>query len=141
MALAILSLGVGLIGTAVFQTLSIQRFWQDDLKATKDARHAASWFAEDALKATETTLVDGEAAVDTVTITTEDGDIRFKLNASGDQLIREVVGGNENVVAENVVDVGFARSQETVTFTLEVAGSRGGTETLTLQNYLRLLES
>jgi prepilin-type N-terminal cleavage/methylation domain-containing protein len=55
-ALAILSLGIGLIGNSVFQVLSIQRFWQDEKFATKETRHAASWFAADALKATATDL-------------------------------------------------------------------------------------
>jgi hypothetical protein len=57
-AISILSMGVGLIGTNVFQVLAIQRFWQDDMVANKDAHHAASWFAEDALKATATNLED-----------------------------------------------------------------------------------
>ena len=41
-ALAILSLGVGLIGTSIFQVFDIQRSWQDHRVASKDTRHAAS---------------------------------------------------------------------------------------------------
>jgi type II secretory pathway component PulJ len=41
-AVSILSLGVGLIGTTVFQVLAIQWFWQDDAVAQKETRHAAS---------------------------------------------------------------------------------------------------
>ena len=55
-AVSILSAGVGLIGTSVFQVLAVQRYWQDDMVASKDARHAASWVAEDALKATGANL-------------------------------------------------------------------------------------
>jgi hypothetical protein len=44
-------------------------------------------------------------------------------------------------MAKDVASVGFALSGEVLTFTLEVQASRGGTETLTLQNYLRLLGS
>ena len=38
-ALGILSLGITLVGTGVFQTLSVQRYWQDQRVATKDLRH------------------------------------------------------------------------------------------------------
>jgi prepilin-type N-terminal cleavage/methylation domain-containing protein len=139
-ALSILSLGVGLIGTTVFQVLAVQRFWQDDMIANKDTRHAASWFAEDALKATGTDLVDGNPAVNSVTLTLDSGNITYSLD--GSDLVREVgAGGDRNVVAEDVASVGFALSGEVLTLTLEVAASRGGTETLTLQNYLRLLGS
>ncbi len=65
--LSILSMGVGLIGTSVFQVLSIQRHWQDDRVATKDLRHTGSWFAGDALNA-ETVVFGGTAAAPTVTL-------------------------------------------------------------------------
>ncbi len=65
--LSILSMGVGLIGTSVFQVLSIQRHWQDDRVATKDLRHIGSWFAGDALNA-ETVVFGGTAPAPTVTL-------------------------------------------------------------------------
>ena len=46
-AVAILSLGVGLVGSAVFQTLSIQRYWQADAIAVKDTRHAEYPFSRE----------------------------------------------------------------------------------------------
>ncbi len=138
-ALSILSLGVGLIGTTVFQVLAVQRFWQDDMIANKDTRHAASWFAEDALKATGTDLEDGNPA-SSVILTLDTENVTYSLD--GSDLVRELgVGGDRNVVAEEVVSVEFELSGEVLTFTLEVEASRGGTETLTLQNYLRLLDS
>ncbi len=137
-ATAILSLGVGLIGTSVFQVLSVQRFWQDDVLAVKESRHAASWFAEDALVAKGTNLVDGNSAVNTVTLTKDGGNVTYEI--LGGNLVRQE-GSDQSILADNAVSVGFALSGQTVTFTLEVPASRGSTETLSLQNYLRLLTS
>jgi prepilin-type N-terminal cleavage/methylation domain-containing protein len=136
-SLSILSMGLVLVGSATFQTLSIQRYWQDDAKAIKDARHAASWFSQDVLTATVTSLEDGGAPDDTVTLTTNSGVITYSL--SGGNLVRQA-DASQLVVAENVVEVWFALAQQTLTFTLEVSASRGGTEILTLHNYLRLLD-
>ena len=138
-ALSILSMGVGLIGTTVFQSLSIQRFWQDDRFATKENRHAASWFASDALRATDTDLTPGAAAVSQVTLTKDGADITY--TQSGDTLLRQE-GAYQNVIARDVVSVGFALSAngEVLTFTTEVEAANGNTETLSLLNYLRLAQ-
>jgi prepilin-type N-terminal cleavage/methylation domain-containing protein len=138
-AVAILSLGVGLIGNSVFQVLSIQRFWQDEKFATKEIRHAGSWFAGDALKATATSLTPGTAAVNQVTLTLESGTVTY--SQSGDTLVRQA-GSDQNVVARGVVSVGFSLSPdgEVLTFATEVEAAEGGTEVLTLQNYLRLMQ-
>jgi prepilin-type N-terminal cleavage/methylation domain-containing protein len=138
-AVAILSLGIGLIGNSVFQVLSIQRFWQDEKLATKEARHAGSWFASDALKAINTNLTPGAAPVNQVTLTLESGTVTY--SQSGDTLIRQK-GGEQSVIAQDVVSVGFALSADgkVLTFTTEVEAAQGGTEVLTLLNYLRLAQ-
>ena len=59
MAVGILTLAMGLVGRGVFQVLSIQRFWRDDVVATRELRHAGSWFAGDALNAEAIDLADG----------------------------------------------------------------------------------
>lgn len=138
-ALSILSMGVGLVGTGVFQVLSIQRFWQDDRFATKENRHAGSWLAGDALRATATDLIPGATPVDHVTLTTSGADVTY--TKSGDTLLRQE-GSYENVLAREVVSVEFSLSSDgdVLTFTIEVQASHGNTETLSLQNYLRLAE-
>jgi prepilin-type N-terminal cleavage/methylation domain-containing protein len=138
-SLTILSMGVGLVGTGVFQVLSIQRFWQDDQIATKENRHAGSWFAGDALKTTATDLAPGGALVTQVTLTTDDGDITY--SQSGDTLLRQK-GSDQIVIARDVVSVGFALSTngKVLTFTSEALAANGNTETLSLQNYLRLAQ-
>lgn len=52
-ALSIMGLGTGLVGSGIFQSLVIERAWVDDVIATKDIRHADSWLAKDALNAHE----------------------------------------------------------------------------------------
>ena len=136
-ALAILALGVGLVGTSIFQVFDIQRTWQDHRVAVKETRHAASWFAGDALKAKATSLADNQPPVDTVMLTLDSGDVTY--SHSGDTLIREV-SGNQNVIAQDVVSTGFAINGEVLTFTVGVIASGGNTETITLKNYLRMLE-
>ena len=136
-ALAILSLGVGLIGTSIFQVFDIQRSWQNQRVATKETRHAASWFAGDALKAEATDLVDQDPPVDSVILTLASGDVTY--SRTGDTLTREA-DGNQNVVAKDVVSTGFAIDGEVLTFTVEVATAGGDAETLNLQTYLRMME-
>jgi hypothetical protein len=48
---------------------------------------------------------------------------------------------SKDLPEEDVASVEFALSGEVLTFPLEVEAARGGTETLVLQNYLRLLDS
>ena len=50
-SVSILTVVVGMFSAGLFQVFSIQRFWTDDIKATKTVRHAGSWFAGDALNA------------------------------------------------------------------------------------------
>lgn len=138
-ALAILSVGISLVGSGVFQVLAIQRFWQDDQVATKENRHAASWFAGDALKATANNLTPGATPVDEVTLTTSGAEVTYrKLD---DTLIRQE-GSYQNVLARDVVSVGFSLSEEgdVLTFTTEVLAANGNTEILSLENYLRLAQ-
>jgi len=52
-ALGILSMTLGVIGGGILQTLSIEKFWLEDVTATREVRHAGSWYAGDALNAEE----------------------------------------------------------------------------------------
>ena len=52
-ALSIMGLGMGLVGSGIFQSLVIERVWVDDVMATRDVRHAGSWLAGDAMNAQE----------------------------------------------------------------------------------------
>ena len=140
--LSILSLGVGLIGTSVFQVLSIQRHWQADRVATKDLRHTGSWFAGDALNA-ETVVIGGTPEAPTVTLSWVDSSDVFHssiYSLDGDTLVRED-DGIVTPVAKGVVSAQFSLSGQVLTLDLTVNSGNGGTTPLTLQTYLRVLQS
>ena len=141
-SLSILSLGVVLIGTTVFQVLSIQRHWQDDRVATKDLRHTGSWFAGDALNA-ETVVIGGPPEDQTVTISWVDSSDVFHssiYSLDGDTLTRND-DGIVTPVAKGVVSAEFSLSGQVLTLDLTVNSGNGGTTPMTLKTYLRVLES
>ena len=144
--LSILSMGVGLIGTSVFQVLSIQRHWQDDRVATKDLRHTGSWFAGDALNA-ETVVIAGTAQAPVVTISWVDNSDPNNLvfhssiySLDGDTLTRND-DGIVTPVAKGVVSAEFSLSGRVLTLNMTVNSGNGGTTLMTLQTYLRVLQS
>ncbi len=140
--LSILSTGVVLIGTSVFQVLSLQRYWQDDRVATKDLRHTGSWFAGDALNA-ETVVIAGTPEAPTVTLSWVDSSDVFHSSVyslDGDTLTRND-DGIVTPVAKGVVSAEFSLTGRVLTLELTVNSGNGGTTPLTLQTYLRVLQS
>lgn len=140
-AVSVLTLGAGLVGSSVFQVLSVDRYWRDEVVATREWRHAGSLFASDALNAETVSLVNGAPATTAVTFTwtTADGAAHTSTyGISGGALLR-TLDANQMVAAEKVVSLAFSRSGKTVTFDLEVQADRGGTDTMSLQTYLRKL--
>ena len=89
------------------------------------------------MKTKATDLVDNDPPVDSVILTLASGDVTY--SRSEDTLVRET-GGNQTVIAKDVISNGFSLDGEIITFTVEVAAAGGNTETLNLQNYLRLIE-
>ena len=137
-ALPILVLAVGLVGAQVFQVLAIQQTWQGDALATKDLRHAESWFAGDALNAQVTSLGDGGGQVDSVMLTTWSDQITYGI--SGSDFIRSVFDGTEtqvNILATDAIFAGFSRNGKVLNFRLEVASDNDTTNSINLQSYLR----
>ena len=138
-ATALLSLGISLVGTAVFQVLSAQGSWQDDVVATKDLRHVGSWFAGDLLNTDTTDLINDAPPVDNIVLTTFNGD-QITYNVSGNSLTRVFDDGTtlyQNILSSKAVSVAFSRSTDLVTMVLVVKAERGGTETITLNTNLR----
>ncbi|MBI2916721.1 MAG: type II secretion system protein [Chloroflexi bacterium] len=141
-AVGIITLALGLVGTSVFQALSVERYWREDVVATRQLRHAGSWFAGDALNASSTGLVDGAPAVSAVTLTWTDRlgvpHIASYSILEGD-LVRNF-DGSQTVVARRVESVGFSLSGRVLTLELTVPAEQGGTDTTTLTTYLRMLQ-
>lgn len=61
-AVGIMTMMLGLVGGGIFQSLSIEKFWLDDVVATREVRHAESWFSGDALNAEEVCVSGAELA-------------------------------------------------------------------------------
>ena len=140
-AVSILTLAVGMVGSGIFQSLSVQRSWRGKMVATKEWRRAHSWFAGDALNSEITNLVDGEPSADTVTLAWTGSDevlhtATYRL--SGSSLVREF-DGVETVVARNVVSASFSLLGKVLTFELEVGTGGEAPKSASLQTYLRML--
>lgn len=151
-SISILTVVTGIFGAGMFQVLSIQRFWTDDIRATREIRHAGSWIAGDALNATDVFDAGGSARltctpsppVEQVTLTwTEFGGTTqiATYSISGDELLRDNGIELPLRMASRVV-------ADTLTFTLcgssfrvimDVYSDRGTTERLDLITNLRHL--
>ena len=141
-SVGILSLAMGLVVGGLFQALGIQRFWFEDVVATKDLRHAGSWFSSDAPNAETIDILDGAPPTEPVTLTwTDDNDVPHTVTYSlvESSLMRDFDGA-QITLARRVVSAGFALSGKVLTFDLEVEADRGGTESMSLQIYLRMLQ-
>lgn len=137
----ILTLGIGLVGTTVFQTLGIFRFWRADVVATREVRHAGSLFAGDALNTEVISLIDGEPPTDDVTLEwVDDSEITHTaVYTFANGVLMRDLDGNLNTLARDVVDVDFSLSSRMLTFDISVIAETGTTESMSLDTYLRFL--
>jgi len=151
-SVSILTVVTGIFGAGMFQVLSIQRFWTDDVKATREIRHAGSWIAGDALNAMDVFDAGGSVRltctpnppVEQVTLTWNEfgGSTQTATySISGDELLRD--NGIElplrmagRVVANSL---SFTLCGSSFRVTMDVLSDRGTTERLDLITYLRHL--
>lgn len=139
-AVGILTMASGLVGSSMFQVFSVERFWRDDVVATRQLRHANSWFAGDALNAETTNLNDGDLPVPSLNLTWKDMDGATHTAAysvSGQHSLIRTFDGAAITLADNVVLAGFSLSGNILAFDLEVEAGQGETKTMRLQTALR----
>ena len=134
---------MGIFGSSVFQTLSVQRYWREDVVATKHLRNAGTWFSGDAFNAKTTSLTDGAAPASSVTLTWTDPSNQAITHTTiyslvSDELIRNF-DGEEIAVAREVVSASFSLSSKVLTLDLGVQAARGKTESSSLRTFLRKL--
>ncbi len=134
---------MGLMGSGIFQAFALERPWSDDVVATREVRHATSWFAGDALNAQQTDLVEGAGPVSSATLSwTGQGEVphvaAYSLSADA-TLIRDF-DGSTITVARNVLSAQFSREGGVLRLTLEVQASAGETELKTVDIYGRTLQ-
>ena len=140
-AIGITSLVVGIFGTSVYQVVSLQTYWRDDVGANRELRRAGTWFSNDSLNAVTTSLTDGAASVNTLTMNWVSGgsNVSATYSVSNDELIRNFEG-QQLPVARDVSSATFSISNKLLTFTLTVNSGDIATESRTLQTYLRKMQ-
>lgn len=141
-AVGILGLVLAIVGGSLFQALSIDRFWREDVVATRELRHAGSWFASDALNAATTSLVDGAPPANVVALAwtgTSGASHAATYSVSEGNLLRSF-DGVLAVLVQGVVSASFSLSGKVLTFDLTVAAEQGGTASMSLKTYLRMLK-
>ena len=153
-SISILTVVTGIFGAAMFQVLSIQRFWTDDVKAVREVRHAGSWFAGDALNATDVLDAGGvnrltctpNPSVQRVTLTwtdTSGSAHNVVYSVSGDELLRDFDNnGSPLTMAGRVVadSLSFTLCGSLLRAKMDVLADRGATDSLDLMTYLRKLD-
>lgn len=152
-SVTILTVVVGIFSTGMFQVLSIQRFWTEDVNAVREVRHAGSWFAGDALNATDVLDAGGvtrltctpSPSVEQITMTwidTSGTPHNVVYSVSGDELQRDLDGsGTPLVLADGVVanSISFTLCGNTLRLNVDVLGNRNTTDQLDLITYVRKL--
>ena len=157
MAVSIISVAIGVVGSGIFQVVAVQKSWADDALATKDLRNAGSWFAGDALNAAD--ALDGPGGTrltedctdppantaSAVTLTWRTHQITY--SAAAGALIREDEFGNQTaIITSGVVDNSLkftlctAGGKNLLTLDLEVEADNGQTEAVQLRTHLRKLK-
>ena len=152
-SVTILTIVTGIFGAGMFQVLSIQRFWTDDIKAVREVRHAGSWFSGDALNATDVLDAGGvdrltctpSPSVQQVTLTwtdTSGAAHNVVYSVTGDELLRDFdSNGTPLVLASGVVanSISFTLCGNTLRVNMDVQADRNTTDNLDLITYMRKL--
>ncbi len=142
-SLSILGISTGLIGSGIFQAFALERTWSEDVVATREVRHATSWFAGDALNAQQADLVDGAAPVSSATLSwTGQGEVSHAAtySISPDATLIRDFDGSKITVARKVLSALFSREGGVLKLTLEVQAAAGETELKTVDVYGRTLQ-
>lgn len=141
-SIGILSIVMGTVGTALFQSLKTQSGVIDDGTAINELRKGLSWFASDVKMAQTSTLIDLDPAVDTVTFTWtdqfQDASVPHTSTYAvvGDELIR-TYDSNSHAVARDVVSAEFSLSSRSVVVKVTVNSGPGVTRNLSVNTIMR----
>ena len=119
------------IGSGIFQAFGLERTWSDDVVATREVRHATSWFAGNVLNAHHTELLDGVAPVSSATLSwTGQGGVSHAatyIRSPDATLIRDF-DGSKITEARKVLSAQFSREGGVLKLALEVQAPVGETE-------------
>ncbi len=138
----VITIIMGTIGTALFQSLKTETVVRADGLAINELRKGLSWIAEDIKMAKSTNLVNGGPATSTATLTWTDefADVGTSHSSTyalvSDRLVR-TYDGNSHTVARKVVSVAFSLATSTVTAQIEVDAGAGTTRVLSVKALMR----
>ena len=141
-SIGILTMALTMVGGPLFGALSHDGAWREDVSATAAWRRAGALVARDGANAETTSIADGAGPVAAATLSWTDSAAAShtaSYGLSNANLVR-TLDGAPLVVARRVVDVGFSRSGNLLTFTIEVAAGGGSTRTATAAVMLRSLQ-
>jgi len=140
-AVGLITLALGSVGSGIFQALSVERYWRQDVVATKELRHAQSWFAGDAINTATTSLVEDDPPASSVTLgwTDPDGVTHSATYAVYGSSLTRTFDGSQITMASHVTSASFSLSDRVLTFQLTVGAEQGTTDTASLSTYLRMM--
>lgn len=151
-ALGLITVATGIVGSGIFRVTSIQRFWTDDMVATKSLRHIGSWFSGDALNAEDVLDSGGVLRLTCEPVTPEreitltwasiDGTAHTADYAVVQGTLVRTVDGASITLADQVVanSVSFTLCGKFLTVVVDVEADRNTKETLSLRTQIRKLQ-
>ena len=138
----IISIIMGTIGTALFQSLKTETGVRADGLAINELRKGLSWFASDVKMAQTSTLVNLDPAVNAVTFTWtdqfQDASVPHTSTYAivGDELVR-TYDTNSHAVARDVVSAEFSLNTRSVLVKVTVNSGAGVTRDLSVNTIMR----
>ena len=145
--ITLLSITMGILGSALFRALGTQSSVVDDGLAINELRKGLSWFAGDAKMATSTSLALGGATSSSVTLSWKDqfNDVDTTHTSTydlvDDRLVRTYTSNatsTSHTIAHRVVSASFfLNGTSTVVAEVEVDARPGVTRTLSLTTIMR----
>ena len=145
--ITLLSITMGILGSALFRALGTQSSVVDDGLAINELRKGFSWFAGDVKMATSSSLALGGATSSSVILSWKDqyNDVDITHTSTyamdGDRLVRTYTSNatsTSHTIAHRVVSASFfLNGTSTVVAEVEVDAKPGATRTLSLSTIMR----
>lgn len=141
-AVGIITMALTMVGGPLFGALATDSEWREDVSATAAWRRAAAFVARDGANAETTSIADGAQPATAATLSWTDpaSTAHTASYVLSNALLIRTLDGTPLVIARGVVDVGFSRSGDLMTFTIEVDSGGGTTESATASVLLRTLQ-
>jgi len=130
-ATAISGIIIGVLGTSVYQILTVTDYGNDKLTAMHELQNAAHWFNFDTQQASAAT---GDSQL--VLTLPDDSSITYSLSGTN---LQRTAGGSPMTLAQNITSANFSVDDRTITMDLTSApvGRENVSENGTYMVYLR----